>query len=257
MAGEYWIAWMWAVIAAPFVGSFLGVLIVRLPVGMPVAWRSGWARSACPHCARELSAVDLVPVASWLSSGGKCRYCATPIGLFYPGIEIAALGVAAWAAMTLPDPLLIWAGCLLGWSLLGAAIIDARHYLLPDILVLPLIPAGILIQIWAVPGQWVDHLAGAAIGFALFAAVALIYRRLRQREGLGLGDAKLLAAAGAWVGWVGLPSVVLLGALFGLVTALVMRMMGRDVGRVTELPFGPGLALAFWLVWLYGPLVPA
>ena len=87
--------------------------------------------------------------------------------------------------------------------------------------------------------------------------ISLAYRGLRRREGLGLGDAKLLAAAGAWVGWVGLPSVVMLGAVFGLVTALAMRMTGREVGRVTELPFGPALALAFWLVWLYGPLVPA
>lgn len=253
MAEEYWIKWIWAVIAAPFVGSFLGVLILRLPAGLPVAW----TRSVCPHCTRELRAGDLFPVASWLMSGGKCRYCATPIGMFYPGIEIAALAMAAWAAATLPGPLLIWAGCLLGWSLLGAAVIDARHYLLPDILILPLIPAGILLAAWIAPGQWIDHLAGALIGFVLFAAIAILYRRLRQREGLGLGDAKLLAAAGAWVGWVGLPSVILLAAIFGLATGLVLGMMGRDVGRVTELPFGPALALAFWLIWLYGPLVPA
>lgn len=253
MIGNYWIGWVWAIIAAPFIGSFLGVLIQRLPVGMPVAW----ARSACPHCDRRLSAADLVPVASWLSSGGRCRYCATPLGMFYPGIEIAALGVAVWAAVALPDPLLIWAGCLLGWSLLTAATVDSRHLVLPDILVLPLIPAGILLHAWIAPGQWTDHLAGALIGFALFAVISLAYRGLRRREGLGLGDAKLLAAAGAWVGWVGLPSVVLLGAAFGLATALVLRMTGRNVGRVTELPFGPALALAFWLVWLYGPLVPA
>ncbi|MDH5558944.1 MAG: A24 family peptidase [Alphaproteobacteria bacterium] len=253
MAEIFGNAWVWAVIAAPFVGSFLGVLILRLPAGLPVAW----ARSACPHCGRELAPIDLAPLASWLSSGGKCRYCASPLGRFYPGIEIAALGVAIWAALTLPAPLLIWTGCLLGWSLLAAAVIDARHCLLPDVLVLPLIPAGILLQVWTMPEQWIDHLAGASIGFALFAAVGLFYRRVRRREGLGLGDAKLLAAAGAWVGWAGLPSVVLLGALFGIVTALIMRMAGREVGRVTELPFGPGLALAFWLVWLYGPLVPA
>lgn len=253
MIGNYWIGWIWAIIAAPFIGSFLGVLVRRLPAGMPVAW----ARSACPHCDRRLSAADLIPVASWLLSGGRCRYCATPLGMFYPGIEIAALGVAVWAAASLPDPLLIWAGCLLGWSLLAAATIDSRHLILPDILVLPLIPAGVLLHAWIMPGRWTDHLAGALIGFALFAVISVAYRGLRRREGLGLGDAKLLAAAGAWVGWAGLPSVVLLGAVFGLATALVLRMTGRNVGRVTELPFGPALALAFWLVWLYGPLVPA
>jgi len=253
MIGNYWIGWIWAIVAAPFIGSFLGVLVQRLPTGMPVVF----ARSACPHCDRQLAVADLVPLASWLTSGGRCRYCDTPLGLFYPGIEIAALAVAAWAAATLPDLLLIWAGCLLGWSLLGAAVVDSRHLMLPDILVLPLIPAGILLHSWLAADVWIDHLAGALIGFALFAVISLAYRGLRQREGLGLGDAKLLAAAGAWVGWVGLPSVVMLGAVFGLVTALGIRMTGREVGRVTELPFGPALALAFWLVWLYGPLVPA
>jgi leader peptidase (prepilin peptidase)/N-methyltransferase len=253
MIGNFWIGWIWAIIAAPFIGSFLGVLIQRLPVGMPVAW----ARSACPHCDQRLSVADLMPVASWLLSGGRCRYCATPLGIFYPGIEIAALGVAVWAAIALPDPLLIWAGCLLGWSLLGAATVDSRHLVLPDVLVLPLIPAGILLHAWLAVDVWVDHLIGASIGFALFAMISFVYRGLRKREGLGLGDAKLLAAAGAWVGWVGLPSVLLLGATFGLATALALRMTGRNVGRLTELPFGPALALGFWLVWLYGPLVPA
>ena len=253
MIGNYWIGWIWAIVAAPFIGSFLGVLVQRLPAGMPVVF----ARSACPHCDRQLAVADLVPLASWLTSGGRCRYCATPLGLFYPGIEIAALAVAAWATVALPDLLLIWAGCLLGWSLLGAAMVDSRHLMLPDVLVLPLIPAGILLHGWLAGDVWIDHLAGALLGFVLFAVISLAYRGLRRREGLGLGDAKLLAAAGAWVGWVGLPSVVMLGAVFGLVTALAMRMTGREVGRVTELPFGPALALAFWLVWLYGPLVPA
>lgn len=252
MIADYWIAWIWAIVAAPFIGSFLGVLIRRLPAGLPIVF----ARSACPHCARRLGAADLFPVASWLVTGGRCRYCAAPLGMFYPGIEIAALGVAIWAAAALPGPLLVWAGCLLGWSLLGAAVVDSRHLVLPDVLVLPLIPAGILLHAWLAPGLWADHLVGAFAGFALFAAIALLYRGLRRREGLGLGDAKLLAAAGAWVGWAGLPSVVLLGAAFGLATVLVLRMAGRDVGRATELPFGPALALGFWLVWLYGPLVP-
>ncbi len=252
MTADYWIAWIWPIIAAPFIGSFLGVLVQRLPAGLPIAF----ARSECPDCAHHLSAADLVPLASWMVSGGRCRYCAAPLGLFYPGIEIAALGVALWAAASLPDAPLIWAGCLLGWSLLGAAVVDSRHLVLPDILVLPLIPAGIMLHAWLVPAAWVDHLAGALAGFALFAAIAWIYRGLRRREGLGLGDAKLLAAAGAWVGWIGLPSMILLGALFGLLTALLLRLAGREVGRATAFPFGPGLALAFWLVWLYGPLVP-
>lgn len=176
--------------------------------------------------------------------------------MFYPGIELAALGVAAWAAIVLPEPILVWAACLLGWSLLAAAIIDSRHLVLPDILVLPLIPAGILLHAWIAPGIWVDHLMGAAVGYFVFRAISWLYRELRGRDGLGLGDAKLLAAAGAWVGWTGLPGVILLAALFGLSTGIVLRIAGRNIGRVTELPFGPALALACWLVWLYGPPTP-
>jgi leader peptidase (prepilin peptidase)/N-methyltransferase len=248
-----WFAWAWVLLAAPFIGSFLGLLIRRLPAGAPVAF----ARSACESCGVHLAVRDLVPIASWLALGRRCRYCGSALGIFYPGIEAAALGVAIWAAIALPDMLLTWTGCLLGWSLLGAAVTDIRHLVLPDVLVVPLIPAGILVHMWIVPDQWMAHAAGAVIGYVAFVAVAIIYRTIRRRDGLGLGDANLLAAAGAWVGWMGLPSVILLGAVFGLLTALVLRIKGRDVGRATELPFGPALALAFWLVWLYGPLVPA
>ena len=127
-----------------------------------------------------------------------------------------------------------------------AALIDLREMILPDRLTLPLIPLG-----WAMAWQGApdlsDRLIGSAAGFAAFAGIAALYRRLRGRDGLGLGDAKLLAAAGAWVGWRDLPSVVLLGAVTALVWALATR---RDPGR--PLPFGPFLAAAFWLVWRFG-----
>lgn len=251
MTGNYWLAWVWALVAAPFAGSFVGLLALRLPAGRPVVW----ARSECPRCAHRLSAAELVPLVSWLAQSGRCRHCAVPVGILYPAVELSAIAVAIWAALTLPDPLLVWAGCLLGWALLGAALADARYFVLPDILVLPLIPAGILLHAW-IGGDWIgNHLVGAIVGYLAFAAVTVLYRRLRGRDGLGLGDANLLAAAGAWVGWTGLPSVVFLGAVFGLLTAAILHVAGRPVDRVTELPFGPGLALALWLVWLYGPLV--
>lgn len=251
MTGDDGTAWVWAIVAAPFIGSFLGVLVLRLPQGLPV----GFARSACPHCGQRLGARDLVPVFSWLISGGRCRYCAVPLGLFYPGIEIAALAVALWATAVLPGAL-VWAGCLLGWSLLGAALIDWQHTILPDVLVLPLIPAGIGLQVLLDGPAWADHVVGALLGFAAFAVVALLYRQLRGRDGLGWGDAKLLAAAGAWVSWTGLPSVVLLAALFGLGGAAARRLAGHELVSTTEIPFGPALALGIWLVWLYGPVVP-
>jgi len=129
-----------------------------------------------------------------------------------------------------------------------AALADVREMILPDRLTLPLIPLGWVMAVWEAP-EWPDRLIGSAAGFAAFTGIAVLYRRLRGRDGLGLGDAKLLAAAGAWVGWQALPSVVLLSSAGALCWALATR---RDPGR--PLPFGPFLAAAFWLVWRFGGL---
>ena len=246
IAGE----WIWPVIAAPFIGSFLGVLVLRLPAGQPV----GMARSCCPHCGVTLGTAELVPLVSWLMLRGRCRHCSATLGAFYPGIELAALGIAACAVVALPAPL-VWVGSILGWALLGAALIDLRHLVLPDVLILPLIPAGIAVHAVIAPDRLPDHAIGAAAGYLGFVAVRALHAAIRGREGLGLGDAKLLAAAGAWVGWQGLPSVVFLGAVFALAGLLAVRAAGRDVDVRAEIPFGPALALALWIVWLYGPLV--
>jgi leader peptidase (prepilin peptidase)/N-methyltransferase len=130
----------------------------------------------------------------------------------------------------------------------GAAVIDARRMILPDVLTLPLIPLGLGLA-WHEAPPLADRAIGAVAGFAVFALLAEGYRRWRGRDGLGLGDAKLLAGAGAWVGWQSLPSVVLIAALSGLVWALVLR---PPIDR--PIPFGPFLAFGFWLVWRFGPL---
>ena len=185
-----------ALLIAPFVGSFLGVLIERLPAGRPVLL----GRSACDHCGRMLAVRDLVPLVSYLARRGRCACGEARLSAFYPAIELAALGVAMSAVAVLSGWLL-WASLGLGWALLALAAIDLRHLVLPDILCLPLIPAGLAIA-WALdPALLPDHALGAILGFAAFVAIAFVYRRLRGREGLGMGDAKLLAAAGAWLGW--------------------------------------------------------
>jgi leader peptidase (prepilin peptidase)/N-methyltransferase len=240
---------LWPIVAAPFVGSFLGVLILRLPAGAPVLL----GRSRCPACAHTLSPLDLVPLASWLAMRGRCRYCAAPLARFYPAIELAALAVAlsAWSATT---GWLLWASCGLGWTLLALAVIDQREQLLPDTLTLPLIPVGLVVAYFDDPAGLLDHAIGAVAGYAVFVLVELVYARLRSRAGLGRGDAKLLAAAGAWVAWTGLPHVVLLAALAALAAAAVARLTGHAIHATTRIAFGPWLALGAWLVWLYGPL---
>jgi leader peptidase (prepilin peptidase)/N-methyltransferase len=241
---------LFLLLAAPCVGSFLGVVAVRLPQGRS----SLRGRSACPHCGTRLGVLDLVPILGWCFARGRCRHCGAGVSWSYPAIELAALIVAAWSLAVLPG-WLAWASCVLGWSLIALAVIDARHLLLPDALTLPLVPAGLAVAWWVDPAKLPDHALGAAAGFLALAAVGLAYRRLRGREGLGLGDAKLFAAAGAWLSWEGLPSVLLLAAAGALAWHLVAaRLTGRRLtGR--ELPFGPYLAAALWLVWLYGPVV--
>lgn len=243
-------AWLFPLLLAPFIGSTLGTVVRRLPRGRPIVL----ARSACESCGCTLGPLELVPIASWLAQGGKCRSCGAPVAWFHIAIELAALGVVVSALLAGSDPSRLWASCLLGWTLLALAWIDCEHMLLPDALTLPLVLAGLAATWLLDPEQVMDHALGVALGYAAFRAVALGYERLRRRPGLGHGDAKLLAAAGAWVGWAALPKVVLIAGLGGLGAALIASMRRRRLNRTTALPFGPFLAGALWIVWLYGAL---
>jgi leader peptidase (prepilin peptidase)/N-methyltransferase len=138
--------------------------------------------------------------------------------------------------------------------LLTLAVIDWRTYLLPDALTLPLALSGLAAAWFFDRDAFAGHAIAAAAGFAVFAAISFAYRRWRGRDGLGLGDAKLLGALGAWVSWQGLPSVVLYAAVLGLAAALALSLAGRGLSRDTRIAFGAFLALGGWLVWLCGPL---
>jgi len=238
----------WSVlIAAPFIGSFLGVLVRRLPDGRPIAW----SRSRCEGCGARLAVRDLVPLYSWIAAKGRCRYCGHRLGWFYPGIELAALAVAL-AAVAVDGGERIWLDCLLGWWLLALAWIDIRRSLLPDALTLPLVVAGLAAAAAFDHERLTERALGAAIGYLSLRLVALIYRRLRGREGLGGGDAKLLAASGAWVGASALPQLVLIAATAALAAATCLRLVGIRLEAHSALPFGPFLAFATWLIWLFG-----
>ena len=188
--------WLLPLLAAPFAGGLLAGFARRM------AAEAG-SGVACPHCAKRLPTPTLVPVIGWPLARGRCGHCAAALGATTPVIELGSLVIAVWAAAML-DGWLVWASCVLGWTLLALAAIDRRDLVLPDEFTLPLIPAGIAVAYFIAPGLPAQHLIGAVAGFAVFVLVRWAYRRLRGREGLGLGDAKLLAAAGAWVGWVGL-----------------------------------------------------
>jgi leader peptidase (prepilin peptidase) / N-methyltransferase len=242
--------WVGPVCLSMAIGSFAGVLIRRLPKGR----RAYWSRSECEACKRKLSPIELVPVASYLALKGRCRGCGSAIGSFDLIIELLGLAVALWAALVDRDPVWLWSTCILGWALLAMAWIDVEHFRLPDILTLPLIIFGAVFHLAIAPDQFTTSLVGALVGYISFRAIALIYRALRGREGLGAGDAKLLAAAGAWVGWNGLPDVVLLAALLAISAVMIIRICGNILTETDAIPFGPFLAASLWLTHLYGPL---
>ena len=242
--------WLIPILVAPFIGSFLAVVAIRLPEGESIVA----PRSHCPACGRTLRAIELVPIVSWVVLRNRCSSCGAAIGWFYPVMELAAVGVAVWASLVMEGALL-WVTVALGWTLLALAAMDIRSLILADALTLPLIAAGLIVATVIDPTRLWWHGAGAAVGFALMVGVAFAYRSLRGRDGLGFGDAKLMAAAGAWAGLEGIGGVLLYAAASGLAFATLMRMRGQSVNALTEIPLGAGIALGLWLVWLYGPLI--
>ncbi|WP_395671001.1 prepilin peptidase [Phenylobacterium sp.] len=168
-------------------------------------------------------------------------------------LAAAAAGLAAWAILARPGAIGVL-GALLGWQLLLLAVLDLEHFWLPRIATAPLIASGLLAA--AVLGREaiIARGLGAAIAFAVLAGLAIAYRKLRGRDGLGGGDAWLLASGGAWVGWIGLPSILIVASLLGLAAVVALKALRRPIRPDQPLPFGAALAPAIWLVWLYGPI---
>jgi leader peptidase (prepilin peptidase)/N-methyltransferase len=188
-------------------------------------------------------------IAEWARLGVWRR----PAWQTIAGFAITALVAAAWAAQLIEGAAL-WISIGLALCLCALADIDRQIMKLPNVLTFPLIGAGFAATWWLAPERLIDHVIGAVAGYAVLAVTAWLYLRIRGRDGLGLGDAKLLAAAGAWLGWTALAGVVLIGAASALATALALRLAGRPIGPGDAIPFGPFLALGFWLSWLYGPV---
>ncbi|MDX3901159.1 MAG: A24 family peptidase [Sphingobium sp.] len=223
--------------AGAIAGSFLATIILRWPQGRGVAT----GRSACDGCGRTLGVLELIPLLSALFQRGRCRTCGEAIDPLHGRVEAACAAIGALAFGAMPDMGgLGWA--LLGWTLLTLAVLDWRHFWLPDMLTLPLAFAGFTIGLWATDVAWQDRLIGAAAGYGALLLVALGYRAVRGREGLGLGDAKLLGALGAWFGWQALPFILLVGALLGLLAVALGALIGRRATAETHVPLGTFLA---------------
>lgn len=222
------------------------------------AREEAWAmpRSRCRACGRQLTWFDLIPVVSWSASRGRCRTCKAGIGWAAPATEIAGALVAGAAVAFAPEGTLLLT-VLFGWLLLALAAIDFRTYLLPDSLNAAVFGLGALMVFFARPDDWMWHAAGAVFGFGLLWGVEVLYRRLRGRDGLGRGDAKLLGAIGVWVGAAGIPPVLLIASLSGIAAVLVLAAKKSvELSGQSAIAFGPWIALGGYTVWLLQPVFP-
>lgn len=228
------------------VGSFLNVCIHRLPIGQSVVRPP----SHCPGCGRTIAWYENVPVASYIVLGARCRGCGVRISPIYPLVELAtaALFVGTYLLFGL-GPLLV-PRLLFGCAMIVLLVTDLQHRLLPNAITIPGIVAGFLFSLTAPPG-WVDSLIGAAAGAGLLLGIAWTYARLRHEEGLGMGDVKMLAMIGAFLGWKLMLVTLVLSSFAGSVVGLALIGSGRG-GMKYALPFGTFLALGALVAAVYG-----
>lgn len=240
--------WGWGLIGlivGAIAGSFAATLVLRWPAGKSIAD----GRSRCDGCQRPLAAVELVPVLSYVALRGRCRRCQGQIDFRHVVIEAMAAIVGGGALLAAPG-LAGVSGALFGWGLLALAALDLEHFWLPDALTLPLLALGLTAGAIGCDPSLADRLIGAALGYLALAAIGAAYARLRGRQGLGGGDAKLFAAIGAWLGWAALPAVLLTASLAGLAATTLRWAWRRPVSRHDRLPLGTLLAGAAWIAWL-------
>lgn len=253
------------------VGSFLNVVIYRLPVMLERAWRAESRamlgaetenndterfnlivpRSRCPHCGHAISAWQNIPLLSFALLRGKCSACGARIAWRYPFVELLAGLTAATVAWYVGWGWPLLAALLLSWALLALTFIDFDHQLLPDSITLPLLWLGLLANVsgWFAPLP--DAVIGAAAGYLSLWAVYWLFKLATGKEGMGYGDFKLLAVLGAWLGWQALPLIILLSSVVGAVLGIALMLLNRQ-GRETPMPFGPFLAIAGWIALLWG-----
>jgi leader peptidase (prepilin peptidase)/N-methyltransferase len=268
--------WTMLVLLGLAIGSFLNVVIYRLPRMMAAQWAEETAQTAatqeaaqtlpqsryniavpsshCPHCGHVLSWYENIPVISYLWLKGRCKQCHAPIGWRYPAIEILCAAVFAWSfgQFGLSAQGLAWAG--FGAALLALAAIDADTTLLPDAITQPLVWAGLLAASLGISQVSLSTaLWGAVVGYLFLWSVYWLFKLITGKEGMGQGDFKLLAALGAWLGWPALLSLVLIASLTGVAYGLWLRASQR-MPQGGQIPFGPFLALAGLWVMVLGPL---
>ena len=252
------------------VGSFLNVLVWRLPKMLAREWRAqahevlGFPaeaagptynlmhpNSCCPHCEQPIRPWNNIPLLSYLLLGGRCAHCKGTISARYPFTELACGVLSALVAWHFGFGWQAAAVMLLTWGLLAMSLIDCDHQLLPDVLVLPLLWLGLIANLYGQYTSLENALWGAIAGYLSLWSVYWLFKLLTGKEGMGYGDFKLLAMLGAWGGWQVLPLTILLSSLVGAVLGVIMLRL-RNQETSTPIPFGPYLAIAGWIALLWG-----
>jgi len=258
-----------AAIAGLCIGSFLNVVIHRLPKMMERDWRAQCAelagtappeeprfnlmtpRSRCPHCGHAITALQNIPVVSWLVLRGKCANCGAAIGVRYPLVELLTGALFAAAAWKFGPGTAALAAMGLLAALVALSLIDFDTQYLPDDITLPLIWAGLLVNLWGVFTTLQGAVVGAVAGYLVLWSIYWLFKLVTGKEGMGYGDFKLLAAIGAWLGWQALPFVILASSFVGAIIGIGLIILARR-GREVPMPFGPYLAIAGVVALFFG-----
>ncbi|MDH0346977.1 prepilin peptidase [Aeromonas dhakensis] len=256
------------------IGSFLNVVIHRLPIMLEREWQAEYLsyfnpetqlqqeerynlmvpRSACPHCGHAITAMENIPLLSWLWLKGRCRECQAPISARYPLVELLTALLSLVVAATFPPGWGLLAALLLTWVLVALTFIDLDKMLLPDQLTLPLLWGGLLFNLTGGFVPLADAVIGAMAGYLVLWSLYWAFKLLTGKEGMGYGDFKLLAALGAWLGWQALPIVLLLSSLVGAIIGISLILL-RNHHQGKPIPFGPYLAIAGWIALLWGDTI--
>jgi len=254
------------------VGSFLNVVILRLPKMMERQWRAECAelagtpppapekinlvvpRSRCPSCGHPITALENIPVVSYLVLGGKCSACKTRISPRYPIIEALSGLLSGYVAWQFGLSAAGIGALVFVWAMIALAFVDLDTFYLPDDITLPLLWAGLILNLFGVFTDLPSAVIGAVCGYLALWSVYWLYRLATGKEGMGYGDFKLLAAIGAWLGWTMLPLVILLSSFVGAAIGMALIVLARQ-GRDVPIPFGPYLAVAGVIALLHGAAI--
>ncbi len=261
---------LFAALLGLLIGSFLNVLIYRLPIMMQREWRAQALEylecppepvrerfnlllpsSRCPHCDHQIRSWENIPLLSWLALRGKCSSCRAPISSRYPLVELACGLLSGYVAWHFGFTWQAGAMLLLTWGLVAMSMIDIDHQLLPDSLVLPLLWLGLILNNFGLFVSLESALWGAVAGYLSLWSVYWLFKLVTGKEGMGYGDFKLLAMLGAWGGWQVLPLTILLSSVVGAVLGTILLRVQRAESS-TPIPFGPYLAIAGWIASLWG-----